>query len=45
MTRVERIEPATLIAKDSRVCSSTTVSHFDCWQLAQASDTKSYAHT
>ena len=44
MTRLERMLPATSIAKHSRVYSSMTVRHFNCWPLAQASKTKSYAH-
>ena len=45
MTRPERMLPATSIARHSRVNSSTTVRHFSCWPLAQASNTKSYAQT
>ncbi|CAK0446213.1 ISBma1, transposase [Burkholderia pseudomallei] len=45
MTRPERIDPATSIARHSRVYSSITVRHFNCWPLAHASNTKSYAQT
>ena len=41
ITRPERIDPATSIARHSRVNSSITVKHLICWPLAQASNTKS----
>ena len=41
ITRPERIEPATSMARLSLVYSSTTVRHFSCWPFAQASNTKS----
>lgn len=44
-TRPDRIEPATSIARHSRVYSSITVKHFNCCPLAHASNTKSYAQT
>ncbi len=37
MTRPERMLPATSIARDSRVYSSTTVRHFSCCPFAHAS--------
>lgn len=40
-TRPERITPATSNSRNSRVNSSTTARHFNCWPLAQASNTKS----
>lgn len=39
------MQPATSIARHSRVYSSTTVRHLSCWPLAQASNTKSLAQT
>ena len=44
ITRLERMLPATSIARHSRVYSSITVRHFSCCPFAQASNTKSYAH-
>lgn len=45
MTRPERIDPATSMARHSRVYSSITVRHFNCRPLAHASNTESYAQT
>ena len=45
MRRRERRLPATSMASDSRFHSSMMVRHFSFWPLAQASNTKSYAHT
>jgi len=45
MTRVERMLPATSMARAWCVHSSTTVRHLSFWPLAQASNTKSYAQT
>jgi hypothetical protein len=39
--RLERIEPATSMARHSRVNSSMIVRHLSCWPLAQESKTKS----
>ena len=45
ITRPDRMPPATSIASDSRVHSSTTVRHLSVCPFAQVSNTKSYAQT
>ena len=45
MTRLERMLPATSMARHSRVHSSTMVRHLSCLPSAQQSKTKSNAQT